>query len=134
MELKLIPVTADNWRDAVFLTTDPEGKIPLDEKWVASNAFSLLQCRYDPDWDCRLMMDGETAVGFVFYGYDRDEDHYLMCRYMMTMPTRCICIRPSALNGRRKWTRTSGSMFCVEANKVLHPPGSVGVAFSPECW
>ena len=38
MELRLVPVTADNWRDAVFLTTDPERKMPLDEKWIANNA------------------------------------------------------------------------------------------------
>ena len=72
MELKLVPVTKDNWRTATFLTTDPERKIPLDEQWLTSNAFSLLQCCYDPDWDCRLMLDDETAVGFVFYGYWRE--------------------------------------------------------------
>lgn len=83
MDLKLVPVTADNWKTALFLTTDPERKIPLDEQWLASNAFSLVQCRYDSDWDCRLMMDGETAVGFVFYGYWREEDRYLLCRYMI---------------------------------------------------
>ena len=83
MELKLVPVTAENWRSAVFLTTDPERNIPLDEKWLTSNAFSLLQCRYDPDWDCRLMMDAEKAVGFVFFGYWREEDRYLLCRYMI---------------------------------------------------
>lgn len=43
MELRLEKVTADNWRKATFLTTDPERKIPLDEKWIANNAFSLLQ-------------------------------------------------------------------------------------------
>ena len=83
MALRLIPVTKDNWREATFLTTDPERKNPLDQQWLANNAFSLLQCQYDPDWDCRLMMDGEKAVGFVFYGYDREEDHYLLCRYMI---------------------------------------------------
>ena len=83
MELRLEKITADNWRTATFLTTDPERKIPLDEQWIANNAFSLLQCCYDPDWDCRLLMDGETAVGFVFYGLDRDTDHYLLCRYMI---------------------------------------------------
>lgn len=83
MELKLIPVTAENWRGAAFLTTDSERKIPLEEQWIASNAFSLLQCHYDPDWDCRLMMDGDQAVGFVFYGYWREADHYLLCRYMI---------------------------------------------------
>ena len=44
MDLKLVPVTEHNWRQATFLTTDPERKIPLDEKWIANNAFSLLQC------------------------------------------------------------------------------------------
>ena len=83
MELRLEKVTAANWRDAVFLTTDPERKIPLDERWITSNAFSLLQCHYDPDWDCRLMMDGDQAVGFVFFGYWREEDRYLLCRYMV---------------------------------------------------
>ena len=65
MNLKLVPVTADNWKTALFLTTDPERKIPLDEQWIANNAFSLVQCQYDPDWDCRLMMDGEQAVGYA---------------------------------------------------------------------
>lgn len=83
MELRLEKVTAENWRDAVFLTTDPDRRIPLDEKWIANNAFSLLQCCYDKDWDCRILMDGDKAVGFVFYGYDRDEEHYLLCRYMI---------------------------------------------------
>ena len=83
MNLKLVPVTADNWKTTLFLTTDPERKIPLDEQWIANNAFSLVQCQYDPDWDCRLMMDGEQAVGFVFFGYWREEDRYMLCRYMI---------------------------------------------------
>ena len=83
MELRLETITADNWRRAAFLTTDPQRKNPLQEQWLAGNAFSLLQCAYDRDWDCRLMMDGDQAVGFVFYGYDRDEDYYLLCRYMI---------------------------------------------------
>lgn len=83
MKLKLVPVTADNWRDAVFLTTDPDRKIPLDEKWITSNAYSLLQCVYDDDWDCRLLMDDDQPVGFVFYGRWPEEDRYLLCRYMI---------------------------------------------------
>ena len=83
MELRLEQVTADNWREAVFLTTDPDRNIPLDEKWVTSNAFSVLQHIYDRDWDCRVLMDGACAVGFVFYGYWREENRYLLCRYMI---------------------------------------------------
>lgn len=83
MDLKLLPVTKDNWRTATFLTTDPERKIPLDEQWIANNAFSLLQCQYDPNWDCRILADGDTAVGFLFYGYDTETGHHLLCRYMI---------------------------------------------------
>lgn len=83
MNLKLVPVTSDNWRDAAFLTTDSSKKYPLDEEWIANNCYSLLQCNYDSDWDCRLLMDEEKAVGFAFYGLDRDSGHYLLCRYMI---------------------------------------------------
>ncbi|MBP3478837.1 MAG: GNAT family N-acetyltransferase [Oscillospiraceae bacterium] len=83
MNLKLIPVTNENWRDAVFLTTDPERKIPLDEKWITSNAYSMLQCIYDDEWDCRLLMDGDQAVGFAFYGLLPEENRAYLCRYMM---------------------------------------------------
>ena len=83
MDLKLIPVDETNWRKAAFLTTDPERRMLLEEEWIAANTFSLLQCRYEPDWDCRLLMDGEEAVGFVFYGYWAERDHYLLCRYMI---------------------------------------------------
>lgn len=82
MDLRLEKVTSENWRKAVFLTTDPERKMPLDEKWITSNAYSLLQCIYDKEWDCRLLMDGETAVGFVFYGH-WPEEQYMLCRDMI---------------------------------------------------
>ena len=83
MELKLVPVTKDNWRKAIFLTTDPDRRMNLEEQWIASNAYSVLQSQFEPDWDCRLMLDGDKAVGFVFYGYWQEADHYLLCRYMI---------------------------------------------------
>ena len=78
--LHLEPVTAQNWRDGVFLTTDPDRRNPLDEEWVTSTAFSMLQAVYEENWDCRIIYDGETAVGFVFYGLWK-EDRPLLCRY-----------------------------------------------------
>ncbi len=81
--ITLIPITKDNWRDAVFLTTDPERNNPLDQQWVTSNAFSLLQSIYDPDWDCRLILADDKPVGFVFYGYWEEKNGYLLCRYMI---------------------------------------------------
>ena len=78
--LHLEPVTRENWRDAVFLTTDPEHENPLDQQWVTSTAFSMLQAVYEENWDCRIIYDGETAVGFVFYGLWK-ENRPLLCRY-----------------------------------------------------
>lgn len=78
--LRLEPVTSKNWRDAVFLTTDPEHENPLDQQWVTSTAFSMLQAAYEENWDCRVIYDGETAVGFVFYGLWK-ENRPLLCRY-----------------------------------------------------
>ena len=83
MDLKLEKVTPDNWREAAYHTTDPERKMPLDEKWITNNAYSLLQCVYDEEWDCRILMDGDQAVGFVFYGHWPDEEQYMLCRYMI---------------------------------------------------
>ena len=53
--LHLEPVTAQNWRDGVFLTTDPDRRNPLDEEWVTSTAFSMLQAVYEENWDCRII-------------------------------------------------------------------------------
>ena len=78
--LHLEPVTRENWRDAVFLTTDPEHENPLDQQWVTSTAFSMLQAVYEENWDCRVVYDDETAVGFVFYGLWK-ENRPLLCRY-----------------------------------------------------
>lgn len=83
MDLKLAPVTSNNWKTAAFLTTDASERYPMEEQWIAGNCFSLAQCCYDKNWDCRLLMDGETAVGFVFYGLDVDTGNHMMCRYMI---------------------------------------------------
>ena len=81
--MELVEITKVNWKKAVFLTTDPERRMPLDEGWILSNAVSLLQAHYDPDWDCRLLVEGGTPVGFAFYGYWRERNRYLLCRYMI---------------------------------------------------
>lgn len=81
--LTLAPITPDNWRAACFLSTDPEHKAPLDEQWITSNAFSMLQAVYDPGWTCRLILDGETPVGFIFFGIWEEKQAPLFCRYMI---------------------------------------------------
>ena len=80
--IRLEKITRENWRKAVFITTDPEHKCPLDETWVTSTAFSIVQSTFEPEWESRLIMEDETIIGFVFYG-KWDENRYLLCRYVI---------------------------------------------------
>ena len=48
---------------------------------MTSTAFSIVQSVYEPEWESRLILDGDTAVGFVFYGWGAGEDAPLLCRY-----------------------------------------------------
>ena len=79
--IHLEPITRENWRQAVFVTTDPKRECPLDEKWVTSTAFSIVQSVYEPEWESRLILDDETVIGFVFYGWWERKQAPLFCRY-----------------------------------------------------
>ena len=79
--IHLEPITRENWRQAAFVTTDPKRECPLDEKWVTSTAFSIVQSVYEPEWESRLILDDETVIGFVFYGWWEKKQAPLFCRY-----------------------------------------------------
>ena len=64
--IHLEKIDRSNWREATFVSTDPQHKCPLDEEWVTSTAFSIVQAVFEPEWDCRLILDDETIIGFVF--------------------------------------------------------------------
>lgn len=83
-DLFLAPIGPDNWKQAALLTTDPERRNPLDQQWVVSNAFSLLQAAYDPAWTCRLICADGRPVGFAFFGLWEERGNVpLLCRYMI---------------------------------------------------
>ncbi len=83
-DLSLAPIGPDNWKQAALLTTDRERLNPLDQEWVTSNAFSLLQAAYDPAWTCRLICSDGRPVGFAFFGLWEEWGNVpLLCRYMI---------------------------------------------------
>lgn len=55
-------ISRDNWREATFVTTDPKRECPLDQEWVTSTAFSIVQSVYEPEWENRLVMDDDMVV------------------------------------------------------------------------
>ena len=76
-------ISRGNWREATFVTTDPKRECPLDQEWVTSTAFSIVQSVYEPEWESRLVMDDDTVIGFVFYGWWKERQAPLFCRYMI---------------------------------------------------
>lgn len=62
MNVTLRDITTDNWRACVKLKVAPE-----QERFVASNAFSLAQSKYEPELIPQGIYDGETMVGFLMY-------------------------------------------------------------------
>lgn len=79
--IHLEPITRDNWREATFISTDPMHKCPLDEEWIASTAFSIVQSVFEPEWESRVIMDDDKMIGFAFYGLWEKKNAPLFCRY-----------------------------------------------------
>ncbi len=62
MNISLRDITLDNWRECVRL------KVAEDQlKFVATNAVSLAQSKYEPESVPLGVYDGDTMVGFVMY-------------------------------------------------------------------
>ncbi len=81
MSIRLQRITRDNWQDALQLQVHPE-----QEKYVASNLYSMAQAHAEPEWTCRGIYDGETMVGFIMDGVSEEGDTldgYWVRRFML---------------------------------------------------
>ncbi|MBQ6570215.1 MAG: GNAT family N-acetyltransferase [Clostridia bacterium] len=55
----------------------------LCEKFVASNALSIVQSVFEDGWITKAIeLDGKL-IGFTMFGYCEDEDFYELCRIMI---------------------------------------------------
>jgi diamine N-acetyltransferase len=69
LNISLREISRDNWRECVRLKVADD-----QQKYVASNAVSLAQSKYEPECVPLAAYDGGTIVGFVMY---RPEDYGL---------------------------------------------------------
>src|SRR5436853_5515397 len=67
MNVSLREITRDNWLECVRLKVADD-----QQKFVASNAVSLAQSKYEPECVPLAAYDGDKIVGFVMY---RPEDY-----------------------------------------------------------
>ena len=81
--MRLIPIDSGNWEEAASLTTNPGGMPTLHERFLASNAYSMLQARYEKGWNIRGIEEDGRMIGFAMYGYNFADRFYEICRLMI---------------------------------------------------
>lgn len=81
--MKLVEINEDNWRKIVFLSTNEDGKATIVEKFVASNALSIVQSVYETGWITRGIEVEDKLIGFTMYGLDEETSNYWLCRFMI---------------------------------------------------
>ena len=78
---RLNRITRENYRDALTLTTDLEGKLLLQEEWLPSLAYSLVQSQFEKEWDVALIECEQLPIGYVMYGKWPEKDRYVLRRF-----------------------------------------------------
>lgn len=77
-EIRLVPVTTENWAAVCFLDPGEEGR-----GFVAPNAYSIAQSVYEKGWEIRGIQAGGRLIGFAMFGFDAEVDGYELCRFML---------------------------------------------------
>lgn len=78
MNLRIQEVTADNWQTVALLSVEKN-----QQAFIESNAYSLLQSQFEPQWKSVALMDGEQIVGYAMYGMDLSSRHVWLDRFMI---------------------------------------------------
>jgi diamine N-acetyltransferase len=71
-------VDSENFKRCVKLEVRDDQK-----SFVAPNVYSIAQSKVEPAYAPWAVYDGDEMVGFVMYGYDREDDCYCIARVMI---------------------------------------------------
>lgn len=78
MSICFYPVNKDNWLEVGRLKVRPD-----QEHFVAANFVSIAESKFEPELIPMVIMHDNEMVGFLMYGYDRDQDSYWIIRFMI---------------------------------------------------
>ncbi|PAQ13623.1 spermidine acetyltransferase [Bacillaceae bacterium SAOS 7] len=78
MNLFVKEVGADNWK-AIALLSVTEDQQPF----IESNAYSITQSIFEPEWRSVGLYDGETLVGYAMYGREQSTKQIWLDRFMI---------------------------------------------------
>ncbi|WNS46329.1 GNAT family N-acetyltransferase [Paenibacillus sp. MMS20-IR301] len=81
--MRLIDITSSNWEKVILLTTNPNNQHTLDEEFVASNTYSIVESIYEADWTIKAVEEDGQLVGFAMYGLPEGSGAYELRRFMI---------------------------------------------------
>lgn len=81
--MNLIDITKDNWLKIIFLTTNKQDMPTLCEEYIASNALSIVQAKYEESWITKAIENDGKIIGFTMYGYCKEYNFFELCRIMI---------------------------------------------------
>jgi diamine N-acetyltransferase len=71
-EIRLVPVTADNWRQCAALRVRPD-----QTDFVQPVTYYLCLCAYGTTWQPLAIKKGSAVVGFVMWAVDDDRSRWI---------------------------------------------------------
>jgi diamine N-acetyltransferase len=72
VDVRLLPVGAENWRDCAALRVTDEQR-----RWVADVTYYLSLCAYGRSWHPLAIEADEQVAGFVIWGVDDDASRWI---------------------------------------------------------
>lgn len=118
-QISLREVTQNNLSDILDLKVFPE-----QEKYVASNAYSIAEAHFNPDeaWFRAIYAD-ETAIGFVMCSLEENDEQPYLCRFMIDARYQKLGLGRKALNTLEEYLR---SLPASKRIKLSCMPGENG--------
>lgn len=78
MEIRLLEINQANYQECIDLKVTKE-----QEKFVATNIFSLVQAAYEPELYPLGIYSKDKMVGFILYDFDQKLNGWSMSRFMI---------------------------------------------------
>ncbi|ABS39999.1 GNAT family N-acetyltransferase [Clostridium botulinum] len=78
MNLHLEEVTIKNWRSIAALKANEN-----QQNFIESNAYSLAEWKFVPDFHPKAIYDNNKLIGFAMYGYFKKETRLWLDRFMI---------------------------------------------------
>ncbi|WP_434301913.1 GNAT family N-acetyltransferase [Clostridium botulinum] len=78
MNLHLEEVTIKNWRSIAALKVNEN-----QQNFIESNAYSLTEWKFVPDFHPKAIYDNNKLIGFAMYGYFEKETRLWLDRFMI---------------------------------------------------